>query len=381
MIIIFLLVSKFLMIIQFLNGKSQQTRPCRLATYGRFIPLPAEVFYMFWTSILLPAVIILGMLNNGLVLVVMPQRSVTVSTRLKQVYVLVAAFDMFSVVIAAAPVFLEDGLFFLTKGRLQVRTRTLSDLSCKLFAIGSNLPMISASHLMAYLTVERTIAVGWPLLARRVLTDKFTRLTPAVLVSSIVVAFVLFAIPIEYGLQPLSEWGSTCAPTGDSILYHLFFWYFCLTLYVSHSLTMLVSSLVMVVRLLLNAARRHGLDATTSATSATPQSILRSREVRASLTVAAVALLQCGVYLPCATICMAACIAFESPYLQATFPLFYANMVFVYMFSQTAFTIAHIWNVYIYLVKIPSFRVRLVRLLTFGVLKTHVHNSTSSGNL
>ena len=93
---------------------------------------------------------------------------------LEKMYVLVAALDMFDVVLAAAPVFLEEGLYFLSGGRLQLRLRTLSDLSCKLFAIGGNLPMISASQLMACLTFERTIAVGWPLYAKRVFTDKFT---------------------------------------------------------------------------------------------------------------------------------------------------------------------------------------------------------------
>ena len=247
----------------------------------------------------------------------------------------------------------------------------ISDLSCKMFTIGSNLPLLSVSHLMSYRTVERTIAVGWPLFARRVFIEKITRQTPTVLVSSIVVAYVLHAILIGYSPQLLSGWGFRCAPTGVSVLYQVFFWYFCLTLYVSHSLTMLVSSLMMVVRLLLNATRRRGLDATIAAASVTPQSILHFREVRASLTVAE--------WHCCSSACT--CRAPQSAWRRASrsraltcrppsrhsTPIWSSCTCSHKRHSLECICLHRQDSI------IPS-------LLAFGVVKTHVHNSTSSGN-
>ena len=68
---------------------------------------------------------------------------------------------------------------------------------------------------------------------------------------------------------------------------------------------------------------------------------------------------------------------------QEAFPEYFAELIIIYKFVHVFFTMAHVWNLYVYLVKISSFRRELLRALPFtccGVL-THLAGTTTATSM
>ena len=66
---------------------------------------------------------------------------------------------------------------------------------------------------------------------------------------------------------------------------------------------------------------------------------------------------------------------------QEAFPEYFAELIILYKFVHVFFTMAHVWNLYVYMVKIRSFRSELLRALPFtccGVLTRLAGTTTAA---
>lgn len=87
-----------------------------------------------------------------------------------------------------------------------------------------------------------------------------------------------------------------------------------------------------------------------------------AKELKASVTVLTLALLQCAVYFPSSVMCMLYCFANESD-MPIAYPRAFADLVVIYNFAYLFCTVAHCWNFFVYLTKVHSFRSELMSLL------------------
>lgn len=156
-------------------------------------------------------------------------------------------------------------------------------------------------------------------------------------------------------------------------------WYGCVTLFTAHPVIMFVCSVIISSQLFLHSRSKgrlsvapapspafsEGQDASTS-TSGTSS----SKELQASVTVLTLAILQCIAYFPAAVGCMFYCFLVNTPGRSTSAPEYYAEVVLFYKLSHIVFTIGHVWNLYVYILKIPTFRRELFHSLCSGLIFT-----------
>lgn len=249
-----------------------------------------------------------------------------------------------------------------------VQLPVLTVWSCKFEYLAWTLTVMVPTYLMAYLAIERTIAVLAPLVAKRYLTDRISLYVPLGVVLVLDVIHVPFVLLLET-MVPQEGGGPALCTTSSEMMelypyaYEFWIWYGCLTVFIAHATITFVCSLLISSQLLLNARRRAHLGAG-SAPGA--QEMSSSKELQASVTVLTLAIMQCLVYFPSAVGCMLLCFVMYYPDIATTQPNYYASVMVFYKFTHVYFTIAHVWNFFVYLVKIPSFRREFVRTISCG---------------
>ncbi len=81
-----------------------------------------------------------------------------------------------------------------------------------------------------------------------------------------------------------------------------------------------------------------------------------SKEINAALTVVSLAILQCCSYFPTTFFCMVFCLASGDPKFQKDHPESYADIAIAFDLVNVTFSLAHVWNFYVYFARIASFR-------------------------
>lgn len=102
-------------------GGNASTNSSPNASVSSATALPAvavpDWFLRYASIYLVPLLILLGLLNNGLVLWVMPRARVAVPTRVKRLYVGIAFGDLLTTISKnLVYYYFEDGLFYTTNG-------------------------------------------------------------------------------------------------------------------------------------------------------------------------------------------------------------------------------------------------------------------------
>lgn len=132
-------------------------------------------------------------------------------------------------------------------------------------------------------------------------------------------------------------------------------------MFIAHAVITFVCSLLISSQLAANWHRRGHM-----VVPGAQESSGTSKELQASVTVLILAIMQCLVYFPSAVGCMLYCFVAYYPDLSTTQPYYYETVMNFYKFTHVYFTVAHVWNMYVYLVKIPSFRQEYFRLISCG---------------
>lgn len=210
-------------------------------------------YLRIWSVYGLPIAIFLGLMNNTLILVVMPRSLVGVPRRVKRYYMWVAFFDLLTIVTNDLLFsYLEDGLFFTTGGSFVIRTRSLGKWACKTLTIALKAATFFASYFLAYLTVERTFAVCAPLVAKRFFSANRSHfVVPTVISSSILAVQAIFTLLMDEVMwMPGGQNLCFRHPKFGDFLYQLYIWYACTVQYFLHPFVLLVCSLLICIKML-----------------------------------------------------------------------------------------------------------------------------------
>lgn len=234
-------------------------------------------------------------------------------------------------------------------------------------------PVIIASYLLSYLTLERTVAVCAPLFAKRFITNRVALVVQVVAIGGMLAVHLPMILMLD-NLTPVVSGPQLCTITNANSAYDFYIWYACATLFTVHPLIMLTCSVVISGRLLAYSQTRAQLTATDSSQDARGS----SKELQASITVVSLALLQCIVYFPSAVACMFYCLAYYNVTIRLLFPEYFAEIVIVYKFGHFLFTIGHTWNFYVYFAKISSFQREFLRSMPFGICDNYSGTTTVS---
>lgn len=253
----------------------------------------------------------------------------------------------------------------------QIALRSLGNWPCKIMMEAWIFPVIISSYLLSYLTIERTIAVCLPLFAKRFITNRVALVVQSVAIGGMLAIHLPMILMLD-NLTSVASGPKLCTITDANAAYDFYIWYACATLFTAHPIIMLTCSAAISARLLAYSRTRGRLTA-----DAAQEARSSSKELQASITVVSLALLQCIVYFPSAVGCMFYCLAYSNALVRVLQPAYFAEIVVVYKFAHFLFTIAHVWNFYVYFAKVPSFRRVFLRSMPFGVCD-HVAGSTTA---
>ena len=210
-------------------------------------------YLRLWSVYVLPLAIFLGVLNNTLILVVMPRSLVCVPRRVKRYYMWVALFDLLTVVMNDLLFsYFEDGLYFTTGGRFVIRTRSLGTWACKTLTIALKAATFFASYFFVFLTLERTFAVCVPLVAKRLFATHLSHFAAPTAISSAILAVqAIFSLLMD-DVMWLPRGQNLCFrhPVLGDFLYQLYIWYACTVQYFLHPVVLLVCSVLICIKLL-----------------------------------------------------------------------------------------------------------------------------------
>lgn len=253
--------------------------------------------------------------------------------------------------------------------------RSLNVWACKIEVelwIGS---VMIGSYLLAYLTIERTFAVCVPLVSKRFLTDRMSVYVPAAAIVVIISVHIPMILILEGLIQSASSPYLCTITNTNQLAFTFWIWYGCTTLFTAHPIIMCVCSVLISSQLLLHSRRMGRLPSVLSQASApdskdSSSSTSSAKELQASVTVLTLAMLQCVVYFPAAIGCMFYCFAVSTPGLPTSAPVYYAQVVLFYKLSHILFTAGHVWNFYVYFLKIPSFRRKLLHSIFCKIFST-----------
>lgn len=105
------------------GGSNRSVATSQAAARGLSLDNVPDWYLRYSCIYVVPVVIVLGILNNALVLWVMPSARVSVPPRIKRLYVAIAFFDLIAIVIKNLVYFyFEDGLYYTTNGAFWVRS-------------------------------------------------------------------------------------------------------------------------------------------------------------------------------------------------------------------------------------------------------------------
>ena len=316
---------------------------------GHFPSLMDLWFYKIWMVYCSPIILINGLCTNFMIVLLLCRKRIHIAKGIKVNYILMALAEIGLYLHKDLPFYIEDGLTLMTNGALAIKLRTFSDLSCKYLVIGYLLFGVIVDYLLAALCIERAIAVCAPFFCRTSLNKKLSIYMP--------IAFIALSLPTLVIIVNLAGLTETlpgkfiCGPVFDgSLLFFIFAWLGCFTYFVFPSSIMLVCSIIISIKLYKHSHNAGALCVVKSSKQ------MMSNETIASLTAVCLAVIQLIGYLPMFIICMLFCLAVGSPEFMQNSPGLFAILGISYDMSTAMYSLAHLWNFYVYLVKIPSFR-------------------------
>ena len=315
-------------------------------------------FYRIWVIYFLPAMIVLGVFNNIAILTLMKRAEINIGKKFKRYYTLIAFFDLSAIIsIDLIESYLEDGLSLTTDGKFFISTKTYSAWSCKLISAWWVVSTTISNYTLAALCVERMVAICFPLRAKSLMTGKW-RLGQWCL---LILPGFLLVLPMAlyfHDVVQIAEDKFICSPANPtSPLFFVYAWSGCFLAFFFHGCIMLVCSLLITAKLILEGAKKSKLAINGKRNT--------SKEMHAALTVVILAILQCCSYFPTTVFCMIFCLAMGNIKFRQENPDSFAGIALAYDMVVVTFSVAHCWNFYLYLVRIPSFRKLFLKRFCF----------------
>ncbi len=125
--------------------------------------------YKTWMIYIMPLIIIIGLINNITIILALRSKKVKLSRRLKIYYIIIAFLDLITILSSIA-IYLEDGLAFTSRGNFHIQIRTINSYWCKTVVEIYEMASLSSNYVLASLCIERMVAIGFPLIAKVLMT-------------------------------------------------------------------------------------------------------------------------------------------------------------------------------------------------------------------
>ena len=328
-----------------------------------FIPIP---FYTrFFTGFLHPFISLCGISGNIWILFTLIFGRVKISKRTKFYYLIIGVGDLCNVINSSVWGDICDGLGQWTNQNFYYCFDAKSNLSCIFMNLWYYLSEIVSNYSLVALSIERLVAVCYPLKAKSILTRKFTcyllifLLAPFLLLYSILLPLSSRVIPY------LNTENFICHIDYDSIFGKIFNFSMPIIVLGLHTIIDFIVSFILFFKLYFS--RRNS-----ELTSTFQKS---SKELRATLVL--IMLCTCTMIIYGITFVLYLATAIFDYFQIVSEEVSFYTYILMYMF-QALTSATHSYNIIIYIAFIPSFRHSAFCNLYKG--KTSVTSSTTKSD-
>ena len=309
---------------------------------ANYIPIYHVIFYQF----VHPVFIIFGIIGNSWILVTMWLRSVQISSKTKLYYLIIGLSDLSLVCCSLMWGDLCDSLYIWTGGKFFFCFEILSFFTCKVIRVWYYLSDIISNYALVALSIERFVAVFWPLQAKYLLTKKFTFL---LLCSLIVPCSVFYSVVIPLGSSIMPSFRAvsySCSADNNSIFGYIFNVSMPIVILGIHTIVDLIISFLLFYKLYFS--RSNKLEELSSKSK-----IVNTKEISATLTLICLCLITTIIY-GTSLITYMSTVIFH--YYLIVPPSVYSSFFTIFLLSVSSTPFPHSINILIYLILIPSFR-------------------------
>ena len=286
----------------------------------------------------------MGALGNIWIIFVLTLGHVRISKTTKVYYLLIAVSDLSTVLSHLFWAILCDSLWILTNGRLFLCLDISSLFSCILMKIWYNLSELSSNYALVALSIERCIAICWPLKSKQILNQKFTYYLLFICIVPVCI-YYLGLIPFSSAIVPFIRVpGFLCYIDDYNIFGNLFNVSMPILFLGLHSIIVLFITIILFRKLLYISLKKSAIIATEKASS---------REISTTVTLIFLCLINLVIYGTC-LISYVATLVFSYIFTGLAGILAFSYIILVLSMSSTV--VSHSLNSVVYLALIPSFR-------------------------
>lgn len=307
-----------------------------------------EHYLNFYTRFLFlvldPVGISLGIFGNAIILIIMPKKVVKVAPMMKFYYCSIALGDFVLILVGwLLWVILADTLYVLTDGEFAINLVNWNAYTCKGMVFGWVTAEIYSNYAVSAMTIERLIALYFPLKAKAIITKKFS-----------ITILVLLLIPPMCALVPLipivsnieyepgaSASGQHCSRDKSHPLYGYYALTFTIVVHVAHLPLNQLLGFLLLIGIIRSTLSRKKLIQDQSNTS---------KAINTSMIIFMVLVVNTALYFPtCVMSIFYYTIKVEDPELKVALGNWFR-------FFGDSIVYAHALNYFIYLWRIQTFR-------------------------
>ena len=308
-----------------------------------------------------PPITIFGIIMNTWTTLTLISGKVKISPTTRIYYLVISIADLNIVVCSFFVIVTCESVAAWTNGRASFCPNIMSLFTCIIMLLWIILAEFVSNYALVALSIERLIAVYWPLRAKVILTKKFTYyllffiLGPVSLYTAILISFGAVIVPTPGPLSP-----SSCSIDNNRIFGYLFNISIPVIYLGIHTIVDLIVSLMLFFKVYLH----HKPDLN-------KKSRKSSKELSATLTLIFLCIITLIVY-GTSLVAFVTTLIFQY---FVTVPIELSTLMFqIFMRLMTFTTVPHSLNIFVYFALIPTFR----QVALCGLCKAKLETSTSS---
>ena len=307
----------------------------------------------FWLSYMHPVVLFVGIITSFTILMVMPKLNASLNKKSKSYYTCLAGFDLMALItFHLLQVFLGDSLYLLTKGKFYFYFDKLGTFACKFSWCVWYFFLANSSYCYLEFSIERMIATTISLKSKGILTKKFRLFLWISVVTLPSASIALFAFYSNELIQnPSAIHGKSCDAPLNRPVGKLYCLAACVVMYFVPVICSLMCYAVILRKLRDYSSQRKNV-------YGIAKSRLSTKELKCTITILLVSLIQLLIFLPAGIFCASFCLA---RYLPAEMRINYPSTKMIHelhsllQLFRSMSVISHSMNFFIYLIRVPSF--------------------------
>ena len=312
-----------------------------VSIYEKNVPLYMIIFSQFVN----PVFTFCGIIGNSWILYTLLFQNVRISKTTKLYYCIIGVGDLSFETAGLMWGVVCDSLWIWSGGTLSFCFDSLSLLSCTVIRLWYYLSDLVSNYSLVALSIERLIAVCWPLHAKSILTRKVTFL---LLFSLLIPAFVYYTIIISFSSSVVPHKRVvpySCRVNDYNIFGYLFNVSMPIVISGIHTIVEFFVSLMIFIKLYFAQNKSHS--------ELNSQVKTRSKDLSATLTLLSLCIINILIYGTCL---VSYSISLISSYFIKVSAEFYSTIYAIFLIFLSSLSFSHGVNIFVYLILIPSFR-------------------------